>query len=112
MRRKHLPVKPERGYQWLVPVWIGAISFFIAVRTVLDGQYTFGEPDGILITVTERPIAFWAGVAFPATVGIAMLALIVRGELRFRADLQTYDELAQGGQDQAAAEAKKTARRN
>ena len=89
-RKKRPSTKPNRGYEWLGAVWIGGISLFLTVMLVVDGQYTLGEPDGTLITVDERPLAFWTGVAFPGTVAAAMIALLIRGELRFRDQLRTY----------------------
>ncbi len=91
-RKNRRPVRPERGYQWLGAAWIGGISIFLTVNLLIDGQYTLGAPDGTLITVDERPLTYWAGVAFPAAVGAAMITYLIRSELQFRDQLRTYDQ--------------------
>lgn len=89
-RKNHRSSKPKRGYQWLGLVWIGGICIFLTVSLLIDGQYTLGAPHGTIIKVDERPLAFWAGVAFPGTVGAAMIALLIRGELQFRDQVRAY----------------------
>ena len=99
-RKKRRSIKPKRGYQWLGAVWIGGISIFLTVGLLIEGQYTLGEPHGTLITADERPLTFWAGVAFPGTVGAAMIVFLIRGELQFRDQLSAYYQHELESQDE------------
>ena len=99
MKKKRSPIKPKRGYEWLGCVWIGGISIFLTVMVVIDGQYTLGEPEGILITVDERPLLYWAGVAFPGAIGAAMMTFLIRGELQFRDQLRAYQHELESQED-------------
>ncbi len=99
MRKERKPIKPKRGYEWLGAVWIGGISIFLTVVGVADGQFTFGAPEGTWIKADERPLMFWAGIAFPATVATAMIAFLIRGELQFREKTRTYRQHERDSQD-------------
>ena len=50
--------KPTRGYDWLGYFGLFLMSLFITINIVVDGQYTLGEPDGVLIVAEERPLLY------------------------------------------------------
>lgn len=89
-RKKRPLIKPKREYHWLGAVWIGGISIFLTANLLIEGQYTLGQPDGTLITTESHPLTFWMGVGFPALIAVAMIMLVIRGELRFREQLKEY----------------------
>ncbi len=92
--------KPKRGYLGLVAAWIFAISLFIAIKIIINGEVTYGEPDGVLITAAEHPFMYWAAVAFPIVVAVVMVVIVTRAEIEYRTQLQTYRQLELENVDQ------------
>ena len=95
MRDSPTSLRPKRGYQLLVASWIAGISLFVGVRIAIDRQFTFGEPDGVLVTAGQHPLLFWSGVAIPCMIGLSMIVVAIRGELRHRAALRAYQQQLQ-----------------
>ncbi|MBT5017556.1 hypothetical protein N8553_03475 [bacterium] len=94
MGKQKNPIEPKRGYEWIGYVWIAAIAVVLIVNILIDGQFTLGEPDGVLIKANERPLVFWAGVAFPGLIFIGMIVLLIRGELQHRDRVEVTRQIA------------------
>ena len=88
-------VQPKRGYEWLGAGWIALVCVVLIVLTLIDGQFTYGEPDGVVITASENPLMFWAGIAFPGVILVAMITIIARGEIQYREDLFEYGRVVE-----------------
>lgn len=95
MGKQKIQNEPKRGYEWMGYLWIAAIAVFLIVNILIDGQFTLGEPDGVLIKANERPLTFWAGVAFPGLVFIGMIVLLIRGELQHRDHVEVTRQIAE-----------------